>query len=69
MLRQFRFEWPAFDLAFWAMAMRFAMVAVAIAGVIWLVRLWKPVSTAGTEGTGTRVQHGATEALSSQKEN
>jgi HupE / UreJ protein len=65
-LRQFRFEWPAFDLAFWAIALRLAMVAVAIAAVIWLVRLWKPV---GTESTEARVQHGATEALSSQKEN
>ena len=65
-LRQFRFGWPAFDLAFWAMAMRWAMVAVAIAAAIWLVRLWKPV---GRESTEARVQHGATEALSSQKEN
>ena len=38
-LRQFRFEWPAFDLAFWATAMRWAMVAVALLGVYWLLGL------------------------------
>ena len=38
-LRQFRFEWPAFDLAFWAMAMRFAMVAVLLLAVWWLFGL------------------------------
>jgi hypothetical protein len=36
-LRQFRFEWPALDLAFWASAMRWAMLVVAAAGLYWLV--------------------------------
>ncbi len=39
LLRQFRFEWPAFDLAFWAVAMRWAMVVVALIGVWWLLGL------------------------------
>ncbi len=38
-LRQFRFEWPAFDLTFWAMAMRFAMLAVLLLAVWWLFGL------------------------------
>jgi len=38
-LRQFRFEWPAFDLAFWALAMRWAMVIVALGGFYWLIGL------------------------------
>jgi len=36
-LRQFRFEWPAFDLAFWALATRWMMIAVAGAGLYWLI--------------------------------
>jgi hypothetical protein len=36
-LRRFRFEWPALDLAFWASAMRWAMLLVAAAGLYWLV--------------------------------
>jgi len=38
-LRQFRFEWPAFDLTFWATAMRWGMVLVALAAVWWLIGL------------------------------
>ena len=38
-LRQFRFEWPAFDLSFWAAAMRWGMVAVALVAVFWLLGL------------------------------
>src|SRR4051812_35611641 len=40
-LRQFRFEWPALDLAFWAAAMRWGMVVVALVAVWWLVGLRK----------------------------
>jgi len=36
-LRKYRFEWPAFDAAFWAAVMRWAMIAVAVLGVYWLV--------------------------------
>ncbi len=36
-LRQFQFEWPALDLAFWASAMRWAMLAVAIYAAYWLI--------------------------------
>ena len=36
-LRRFRFEWPALDLAFWVSAMRWAMVLVIAAGLYWLV--------------------------------
>jgi hypothetical protein len=38
-LRQFRFEWPAMDLAFWASLMRWAMLAVALAALFWLFSL------------------------------
>jgi hypothetical protein len=43
-LRQYRFEWPAFDLAFWVVAMRWMMVAVLAAGLYWLVGLLRPVT-------------------------
>jgi hypothetical protein len=43
-LRQYRFEWPAFDLAFWVVAMRWMMVAVVAAGLYWLVGLLRPVT-------------------------
>jgi hypothetical protein len=36
-LRKYRFEWPAFDAAFWAAVMRWTMIAVAVAGVYWLI--------------------------------
>ena len=36
-LRRFRFEWPAFDAAFWVAVMRWAMIAVAVFGLYWLV--------------------------------
>jgi hypothetical protein len=36
-LRRFRFEWPAFDAAFWVAAMRWAMIAVAVIGLYWFV--------------------------------
>jgi hypothetical protein len=36
-LRKFPFEWPVIDAAFMAVALRWAMVAVALAGVLWLV--------------------------------
>ncbi|MBI3490354.1 MAG: HupE/UreJ family protein [Acidobacteria bacterium] len=36
-LRQYRFEWPSLDIAFWIAAMRWAMLAVIAAGVYWLI--------------------------------
>jgi hypothetical protein len=48
-LRQFRLEWPAFDLAFWASAMRWAMAAVVLVGVYWLVGLWRPFISSRTQ--------------------
>jgi hypothetical protein len=36
-LRQFRFQWPVVDAAFLASAMRWAMVVIALAGLVWLV--------------------------------
>ena len=36
-LRQYRFEWPVIDLAFWVGAMRLAMLAVVCVGLYWLV--------------------------------
>jgi hypothetical protein len=38
-LRQFRVAWPTFDLAFWASALRWAMLAVALYAAYWLVGL------------------------------
>jgi hypothetical protein len=36
-LRQFRFEWPAFDAAFWAAAMRWGMLVVVGIALYWLI--------------------------------
>ena len=38
-LRQYRFSWPALDLAFGATAMRWAMLAVALYAVYWVIGL------------------------------
>lgn len=38
-LRQFRFQWPVLDAAFGAAAMRWAMVIVALGGLVWVVSL------------------------------
>jgi HupE / UreJ protein len=35
-LRQYRFEWPVIDLAFWVGAMRLAMLVVVCVGLYWL---------------------------------
>jgi hypothetical protein len=37
-LRQFTFEWPVLDLAFWASAMRLAMFAVGLFALYWFVK-------------------------------
>ena len=39
-LRQFPFPWPAMNAAFLATAMRWTMVIVALAGLVWLVSLF-----------------------------
>ena len=36
-LRQFRFQWPVVNAAFLASAMRWAMVIIALGGLVWLV--------------------------------
>jgi HupE/UreJ protein len=36
-LRQYRFEWPVIDVAFWVGAMRLAMLVVVCVGLYWLV--------------------------------
>jgi hypothetical protein len=36
-LGQYKFEWPVFDLAFLDLALRWAMVAVGLAAVAWLI--------------------------------
>jgi hypothetical protein len=38
-LRQFRLQWPAVNAAFLVAAMRWTMVIVALAGLVWLVSL------------------------------
>jgi hypothetical protein len=49
-LRRFRFEWPALDLAFWASVMRWAMLMVLAFGLYWLVFsvLQRPADTIGS---------------------
>jgi hypothetical protein len=51
-LRQFRFEWPAFDLAFWASAMRWGMVAVVLVGLYWIIGLWRSAAAAPESRSG-----------------
>src|SRR4029077_15270310 len=41
-LRQFRITLPVLDGVFWAAALRWAMVAVALAGLVWLVSVLLP---------------------------
>jgi hypothetical protein len=48
-LRRFRIEWPAFDLAFWASAMRWGMLLVALAGMYWLVGVLRSVSASSRQ--------------------
>jgi hypothetical protein len=38
-LRQFRFQWSEMNAAFLAAAMRWMMVAIVLAGLVWLVSL------------------------------
>ena len=51
-LRQYRFEWPVLDLAFWVGAMRWGMVAVVLLGLYWLFGLRR----------GTRIERRQNEA-------
>jgi hypothetical protein len=55
-LRQFRFEWPAFDAAFWAAAMRWGMLVVVGIALYWLIfgvlRTGSPREVEGTRGVG-----------------
>jgi hypothetical protein len=39
-LFRFRFEWPLLDAAFGASLLRWLMLLVALAGLLWLVSLW-----------------------------
>ena len=43
-LRQFRFPWPALDVTWFASATRWLMLAVAVAGLVWL---WRAVVAPG----------------------
>lgn len=53
-LRQFRFEWPAFDLAFWASAMRWGMLVVLLVGLYWLAGLWRGATPSASEPRSSR---------------
>jgi hypothetical protein len=53
-LRQFRFEWPAFDAAFWAAAMRWGMLVVVGIALYWLVFGVLRTGTGRESGLGTR---------------
>jgi hypothetical protein len=37
LLSRYRFEWPVFDAAFFALSVRWLMLAVAVAGAAWLI--------------------------------
>jgi hypothetical protein len=53
-LRQFRFEWPAFDAAFWAGAMRWAMLVVVGVALYWLIFGVLRTGTQRGSGVGIR---------------
>ncbi|MBI1874156.1 MAG: HupE/UreJ family protein, partial [Acidobacteria bacterium] len=54
LLRQFRVEWPTIDAAFLASAMRWLMLLVIAAGLVWLVGLFRrPQRRFTTEPTET----------------
>ena len=36
-LTQYRFEWPAFDAAFWALSLRWAAILLLLAGALWWI--------------------------------
>ncbi len=50
-LRQFRFEWPALNAALLAILLRWLMVAVVLAGILWLFRMATQWWTARTGAT------------------
>ena len=37
LLRRYQFEWPVFDAAFFALLLRWVILAVVLAGIAWLV--------------------------------
>jgi len=53
-LRQFRFEWPAFDAAFWAAAMRWGMLVVVGIALYWLIFGVLRTGSGGEPETGIR---------------
>jgi hypothetical protein len=53
-LRQFRFEWPAFDAAFWAAAMRWGMLVVIGIALYWIVFGVLRTGSGRETGLGTR---------------
>jgi hypothetical protein len=54
-LRQFPFLWPAISAALLATAMRWAMLIVIVAGLVWLVsRLRQRAARGNVEGNLTR---------------
>jgi hypothetical protein len=53
-LRQFRFEWPAFDAAFWAGVMRWAMLVVVGVALYWLIFGVLRTGTQRNSGVGIR---------------
>jgi hypothetical protein len=56
-LRQFRFEWPAFDALFLASAMRWMMLAVVAAGLYWLVfGVFKPQKRNPSRGSAVEAE-------------
>jgi HupE/UreJ protein len=64
-LAQYRFEWPVFDVAFLDFLLRWAMLAVGLAGVAWLIfgvfaKRVQPASPKGkAEGTSSTYPEGS----------
>ena len=50
-LRQFRFEWPAFDAALLALALRWLVLFTVLGGLLWLVRMASQKWAARTEAS------------------
>ena len=57
--RQYRVQWPAMDAAFFASVLRWLMVAVIVAAVIWVVRLFRPGGAGAADHLGRQGDHRA----------
>jgi len=59
-LRQFRFEWPAFDATLLALLLRWLILFMILGGLLWLVRMASRWWTARTESAARAATETAT---------